>query len=98
MQIDTSKEGPSESEWSCVCGYSNLATVDGDRCRMCKRERQVEATTPQITLSENQWRCADCTLVNEIDWSSKYKTYCTACDAPNSTVDDLILEKRALEK
>jgi len=63
--------GPTENEWSCKCGYNNTTKVDGNLCRMCKKDRPTpgEPNTPDIQLTENQWRCSDCTFINEIDWN-----------------------------
>jgi hypothetical protein len=73
--------------------------IKGSRCSACQKDRE-EGTplTPPIVMTENQWRCSECTLVNEIDWNSKYKTICMACETPNSTIDELIDEKRAYER
>ena len=65
-------------------------------CRACAKPRD-EPVTPDIVLTEDQWRCNACTLVNEIDWNSNSKTCCMVCGEPNQIIDDMIHEKKYFE-
>jgi hypothetical protein len=62
-------------------------------CGKPKPELIKEPDTPEIQINENQWRCYACTVINEIDWNSKFKTECSMCGEPNQIIDEMIMQK-----
>jgi ribosomal protein S27AE len=36
-------------------------------------------------------------VVNDIDWSNRFKTECSMCGEPNAIIDEMIFQKRHFE-